>query len=710
MGAGTLSGCSIGAVAASAPGRGEPRCWVKPAGAAVWILRVRRSGRPWTLGLRRGGGARPCRRTRRRGQHAFHEDAGRGVPTGRVVSGGEERARPGADGREATGRAPGGSTSAPSRGMCRFRSTLPALWCSGPPPTLAASGSIPRRTSRSSAGRRAARRTRRPQPDRFWPGRQALLRQRPLRRSRGGVADLAARGRRRRFPLFEVAFPEQPSRRLVCSGRAGSGPGALEPDSGSHPAGDGAGCSRPGGPEHRQHRRCGDHARGREADAREFDGAAASLLAVLELLRVFTAPTFTTFTALVTGLVAQTGPAHGDRDADRRGADPRLAARPRPRLLLPRRAGTPDLLGIVAGPPDRRRLLPEGAALTVAVDDTLFKRRGKKVFGAAWQHDGAATGPEAGRARELLRRRRPRGPTAVPGPAGVPAGDGPAVAAEAGASKVDLAASMVAPPGRLPPRPAHPRGRGRRLPRQGPARPARDMHLDHPAAAHRRAVTTSPRRRTGKRGRPALKGDRLGTPGRTRRHRHLHAGAGPRATAAPTPCGWPRSPACGTAPSTPTPCRVILLRDEDTDTGYDLALVTTDLTTPAGAGHPIRLALVRSSSTFAEARDLLGVGQARNRTRARGRAHRPVRPVLLHDHRPLVRTARPPPQRRRRPPRHAPPGTPPRPTRRFADMLAKLRRVIIAARFLPIRPGQPTDQEIRAVQQAWAAAASAHLA
>ncbi|TJZ93149.1 transposase [Actinacidiphila oryziradicis] len=40
-----------------------------------------------------------------------------------------------------------------------------------------------------------------------------------------------------------------------------------------------------------------------------------------------------------------------------------------------------------------RHLLPAGAVLTVAVDDTLFKRRGKKVFGAAWQHDGAATGP-----------------------------------------------------------------------------------------------------------------------------------------------------------------------------------------------------------------------------------------------------------------------------------------------------------------------------
>ena len=31
----------------------------------------------------------------------------------------------------------------------------------------------------------------------------------------------------------------------------------------------------------------------------------------------------------------------------------------------------------------------------VALDDTLFKRSGKKVFGAIWQHDGAAKGPKA---------------------------------------------------------------------------------------------------------------------------------------------------------------------------------------------------------------------------------------------------------------------------------------------------------------------------
>ncbi|MEV0113272.1 hypothetical protein AB0H77_08475 [Streptomyces sp. NPDC050844] len=43
----------------------------------------------------------------------------------------------------------------------------------------------------------------------------------------------------------------------------------------------------------------------------------------------------------------------------------------------------------------------------------------------------------------------------------------------------------------------------------------------------------------------------------------------------------------------------------------------------------------------------------------------------------------------------------------FADMTAKLRRVIIAARFTGIVPDQPMDAETRAIQQAWAAASLA---
>ncbi|MFI6056185.1 hypothetical protein ACIBCO_39740 [Streptomyces violascens] len=36
--------------------------------------------------------------------------------------------------------------------------------------------------------------------------------------------------------------------------------------------------------------------------------------------------------------------------------------------------------------------MPDGGPLTVAVDDTLSKRCGKKAFCAAWQHAGADTG------------------------------------------------------------------------------------------------------------------------------------------------------------------------------------------------------------------------------------------------------------------------------------------------------------------------------
>ena len=35
-------------------------------------------------------------------------------------------------------------------------------------------------------------------------------------------------------------------------------------------------------------------------------------------------------------------------------------------------------------------LVPPGAAITVAVDDSVFRRSGRKVWGAAWQHDGSS--------------------------------------------------------------------------------------------------------------------------------------------------------------------------------------------------------------------------------------------------------------------------------------------------------------------------------
>ena len=38
-------------------------------------------------------------------------------------------------------------------------------------------------------------------------------------------------------------------------------------------------------------------------------------------------------------------------------------------------------------------LVPAGEPVVVAIDDTLFRRRGKKVWAASWFHDGSAPGP-----------------------------------------------------------------------------------------------------------------------------------------------------------------------------------------------------------------------------------------------------------------------------------------------------------------------------
>ena len=167
---------------------------------------------------------------------------------------------------------------------------------------------------------------------------------------------------------------------------------------------------------------------------------------------------------------------------------------------------------------------------------------------------------------------------------------------------------------------------------------------------------------TGKRGRPALKGDRLGTPAdltTTAKFTSAQVKRYGRADAvliAERTCLWYGSFHTQTV-------RVILLRDNATDTGYDLALVTTDLATPA-ADLITRYAWRWSIEvTFAEARDLLGAGQARNRTENAVRRTVPFGLYCysitaiwytLHGH------------NRTTPPNTAPPGpgTPARPTRR----------------------------------------------
>src|SRR6266545_4605920 len=105
----------------------------------------------------------------------------------------------------------------------------------------------------------------------------------------------------------------------------------------------------------------------------------------------FTAPTMRTFQALVAGFLAWpgqhtvTGMLVGAGLAARRHHD--LAYR-----FFSTARWCPDQLGLVLLDLITQTLVPAGAPVVLAVDDTLWRRSGPKLHGAAWHHDGNGPG------------------------------------------------------------------------------------------------------------------------------------------------------------------------------------------------------------------------------------------------------------------------------------------------------------------------------
>ena len=120
----------------------------------------------------------------------------------------------------------------------------------------------------------------------------------------------------------------------------------------------------------------------------------AGLPEVLRACRgAFTAPTFLTFQALVTGVLGATG----SRTVTGMWSAAGLAGRlhwSRGHWFFARARWETDTLGLLLARAVVAAFTTVGEGLTVAVDDTLFHRFGKKVFGAAWQHDGSAKGKD----------------------------------------------------------------------------------------------------------------------------------------------------------------------------------------------------------------------------------------------------------------------------------------------------------------------------
>jgi hypothetical protein len=430
-----------------------------------------------------------------------------------------------------------------------------------------------------------------------------------------------------------------------------------------------------------------------------------SLLGVLMTARpCFTAPAFTTFCGLVAGLAGQVrrrtvvGMLLG-------ACLQRAWPHDRAHYFFSRARWQIDELGIAIARLVVEMLAEPGAEVTIALDDSVFVRSGKKVHGAGWQHDGSARNlqklsfgncfvtvgivvrlPFCSRAWCLPVLARLHLP-----------GKG------AGPSKVAVAAQLVA--------------------LLATAFGDRRLHVVADAAYHGPALRALPANvtwtcrlprtavlydlappRTGRRGRPKTKGERLGTPAdlagsatwTTRRVVTYHRRTDIKHIAT-VRCLWYGS-------FRTRPVTVVLVRDQATTSGYDLALVTTD--TAGGAGLVSRYAMRWScEQSYTDARNVLGAGEARNRTRLA--VERTVPFGMLVHTLIVVWYARygydqaDIDARRDDQPWYADKTEP-----AFEDMLIKLRRTLIATRFSPATPGQPASDEIRAVTSAWAAAAA----
>jgi DDE superfamily endonuclease len=412
---------------------------------------------------------------------------------------------------------------------------------------------------------------------------------------------------------------------------------------------------------------------------------------------LFTAPSFRTFCGLACGFLAHTG----KRTVCGMLAGAGLArawSHDRAHWFFSRARWSADDLGLAVARLVVALLVPAGAPVVVAIDDTLFKRRGKRVWAASWFHDGSAQGPaKTGYGNNwvvaaiVVRVPAVRRPVAIPVLAKL------VIKGTNSASRLWLARRMAeAIAGALPGRAIHvvadsayAGGELKKLP-PGITWTTR---LRKDAALH-----DLPPARTGKRGRPREKGDRL--PSLARLAATLAFGQvtvtryGKTAviSAVAVTCLWPS--VFGTRPVT-----VVLIRDKS-KIGYDLALISTDPDT--GPARVIEQYAARWSAEVAieDAKQVFSAGQAGNRT---ARAVERTIPFQLACQAIAVTwyvtAGRHPADiqaRRLHAPWYRSKTQPP-----TADMAAKLRRVLIAARFKPSRRDQPTCEEIHAIRLAW---------
>ena len=222
---------------------------------------------------------------------------------------------------------------------------------------------------------------------------------------------------------------------------------------------------------------------------------------------------------------------------------------------------------------------PRGQPVTVAIDDTLFRRRGKKVWAASWFHDGSAAGPaKTGYGNNWVIAAIVVKLPMIIRPVAIPVLAKLVIKGTSSASRLWLARRMaVMLAGALPGRDIHVTGdaayAGGQLKKLPP-------HITWTTRLRKDAALYAlPPARTGKRGRPRARGDKLACL------------AGLAATAAFAPVTVTRYGTTATVQAAAITClwhsvfgtrlvTVVLIRDRS-KTGYDLALMRMPRRSPA---------------------------------------------------------------------------------------------------------------------------------
>jgi hypothetical protein len=439
----------------------------------------------------------------------------------------------------------------------------------------------------------------------------------------------------------------------------------------------------------------------------------------------FSAPSFQTFRCLVVGFLSRVGE-HTVCGMLQAARLERVWHHSRAHDFFAERQWCPNRLGLLLLDFLIATFVPRGEPLALAVDDTLFKRTGKKVHGARWQYDGSLP---AGAGSQLafgnnwvvlaLLIRVPFLKRAVALPV--------LFALWLPEPRAKGSSSRGAARATRKPNPAYPSKSvlSRRLLELVIVRyPDRKIDLVGDSAYGSKALRGLPERvtvtsrlrsnarlyapkppKTGRRGQPAKKGERL---------RSLKAIAEDPATVWEeielTRCGRSQRVLCHTMQALwydvwrQRPVRVVLVKGSASNASYDIALITTDM--DAGPAQIIERYEQRWAIEvcFEDAKQITGVGQARNRVKLAvertvpfgllcqtltiawyalcGRAEHDVR--YRRHHAPWYRQKTNPSDQ---------------------DMLASLRRAIIAAQYSPVTASAPNQPQTTNPAQVLTAAA-----